>query len=123
MAGNPAFGNLLRALREAKRTTDPTFSLRQFAEKAGISATFLSKVERGEFDPPAADKIIRMAQLLGTDADELLALAGRVDPELDDIIRRRPKALAEFLRTAREHDLSAEEIATLTRSIRERKHE
>ena len=123
MAGNPAFGNLLRALREARRTTDPTFSLRQFAEKAGISATFLSKVERGEFDPPAADKIIRMAQLLGTDADELLALAGRVDPELDDIIRRRPRALAEFLRTAREHDLSAEDIAALTRSIREGKHE
>lgn len=123
MAGNPAFGNLLRALREAKRTTDPTFSLRQFAEKVGISATFLSKVERGEFDPPAADKIIRMARLLGTDPDEFLALAGRVDPGLDDIIRTRPKALAEFLRTAHEHELSADDIATLTRSIRERKHE
>ena len=123
MAGNRVFGDLLRALREAKRTTDPTFSLRQFAEKAGISATFLSKVERGEFDPPAADKIIRMAQLLGYDPDELLAHAGRVDPALDTIIRKKPKALAEFLRTANEHDLSAAEIAALTRGIRERKHE
>jgi len=123
VAGNPAFGNLLRALREAKRTTDPTFSLRQFAERVDISATFLSKVERGEFDPPAADKIIRMAQLLGFDPDELLAHAGRVDPELNSIIRKRPKALAEFLRTANEHDLSAEDIAALTRTIRDRKHE
>jgi transcriptional regulator with XRE-family HTH domain len=121
--GNVAFGNLLRALREARKVTDPSFSLRQFADKVGISATFLSKVERGEFDPPAADRIIKMAKLLGTDPDDLLAVAGRVDPALGDIIRKRPKALAEFLRTAHEHNLSADQIAALTRTIREGKQE
>lgn len=75
MAGNPAFGDRIRELRELKKAVDPTFSLRQFAERVGISATFLSKVERGEFDPPAPDKIKRMAELLGIDADELLAIA------------------------------------------------
>ena len=49
MAGNLAFGKRIRDLREARVKTDPTFSLRQFAERVGISATFLSKVERGEF--------------------------------------------------------------------------
>ncbi|OQC13492.1 MAG: Helix-turn-helix domain protein [Lentisphaerae bacterium ADurb.Bin082] len=123
MAGNPAFGNRIRELREAKRQTDPTFSLRQFAQRVGISATFLSKVERGEFDPPSAENIIKMAELLGTDADELLALAGRVDPELDEIIRQRPKAMAEFLRTAHQHQLTADEIAELTRRIRRDRQE
>lgn len=123
MPGNREFGNLIRALREAKKRSDPTFSLRQFAQRVGISATFLSKVERGEFDPPAAENIIKMALLLGANPDELLALAGRVDPSLNDIIRREPRAMADFLRTAREHNLTADEIAALTQSIRERKKE
>ncbi len=123
MAGNPAFGNRIRELREARRRTDPTFSLRQFAQRVGISATFLSKVERGEFDPPSAENIIKMAELLGTDADELLALAGRVDPELDEIIRQRPKAMAEFLRTAHQQQLTSDEIAELTRRIRKGRQE
>jgi transcriptional regulator with XRE-family HTH domain len=39
MAGNPLFGKKIRELRE-----DATCTLRQFAEKVGISATFLNKV-------------------------------------------------------------------------------
>lgn len=101
MAGNPVFGKRLRDLREARLRADPSFTLRQFATAVGISATFLSKVERGEFDPPAADKIMKMAELLNVDADELLALAGRVDPELNEIIRANPTVLPDLLRTVR----------------------
>jgi len=121
MAGNPAFGRRVRELREKKRSTDPKFSLRQFAEAVGISPTFLSKVETGEFNPPAPDKIKRMADLLDVDSDELLALAGRVDPDLPEIIQEHPKAMANFLRTARELDLSEREIEALTRRIRKKK--
>ncbi|MBF0182109.1 MAG: helix-turn-helix domain-containing protein [Magnetococcales bacterium] len=119
MAGNPAFGKRVRDLREAKKATDPSFSLRQFAQAVGISATFMSKVENGEFDPPAFDKIKRMAVLLEVDPDELLALAGKVDPELPQIIREQPKAMADFLRTARDLNLGSNEITALTRLIRE----
>ena len=119
VAGNKAFGKRIRELREAKKRTDPKYSLRQFAQAAGISATFLSKVETGEFDPPAPDKIKKMAELLGVDSDELLALAGKVDPELPEIIREQPRAMADFLRTAREQKLSGEEIRALTKKIRE----
>ncbi len=101
MAGNQEFGKRVRDLREARLKTDPAFTLRQFATAVGISATFLSKVERGEFDPPAADKIMKMAELLKVDADELLALAGRVDPELNAIIRENPTVLPDLLRTMR----------------------
>jgi len=119
VAGNKAFGRRIRELRETKKRTDPTYSLRQFAQAAGISATFLSKIETGEFDPPAPAKIKKMAELLGVDSDELLALAGKVDPELPEIIREQPRALADFLRTAREQKLSGEEIRALTKKIRE----
>jgi len=70
MAGNPKFGKRIRDLREAKLKTDPKFTLRQFATAVGISPTYLSKVERGEFDPPKAENIIKMATLLDADADE-----------------------------------------------------
>src|ERR671939_383934 len=95
------FGQRVRELREARRKTDPDFSLRRFALAVGISAAFLSKVETGEAPPPKAEKIKKMAELLDANADELLALAGKVDPILPQIIREQPK-MADFLRTARE---------------------
>lgn len=119
MAGNPVFGKKVRELREAKRKTDPKFTLRQFAVAVGISPTFLSKVERGEFDPPAADKIMKMAELLEVDPDELLSLAGKFDPELAKIIKERPTALPDLLRTVR--GMSEEDLRKITERARKRK--
>lgn len=116
MSGNLAFGQRIRELREARKRTDPSFSLRKFATAVGISPTFLSKIETGEFDPPKAEKIIKMAELLGVDADELLALAEKVAPELTDIIREKPMAVADFLRTTR--GMSAEQLRAITDRVR-----
>jgi transcriptional regulator with XRE-family HTH domain len=121
MPGNPRFGRRIRELREAKKLVDPCFSLRKFAEAVGISATFLSKVETGEFAPPGPEKIKKMAGLLGVDADELLALANKVAPDLSDIIKGQPKAVADFLRTARDMNLSDDELRKLTERLRNRK--
>ena len=121
MAGNPKFGRRIRELREERKRTDPRFSLRKFAAAVGISPTFLSKVEKGEFGPPAPERIKKMADLLEVDADELLALADRVDPELSEIIKDEPKAMADFLRTAREINLSPDELRRLTNKLRKQK--
>ena len=43
---------------------------------------------------------MRIADLLDADRDELLALAEKVDPDLNNIILEKPKAMAAFLRTA-----------------------
>lgn len=115
---NPEFGRRVRELREAKKKTNPTFSLRRFAQAVGVSATFQSKIENGESPPPSVDKIKRMASLLETDADELLALAGKVDPDLPAIIREMPRAMADFLRTAREAGLTDDDIRRLTNDIK-----
>jgi transcriptional regulator with XRE-family HTH domain len=117
MAGNPKFGKRIRELREAKKRSDPAFSLRRFAQAVGVSATFLSKVETGEFDPPRAEKIKRMAELLGADAYELLQLAGKPDPALLEMVTQQPRAVADFLRTAGEKGATEEDIRKLTRRL------
>lgn len=114
------FGETIRALREKKKLTDPAFSLRQFAQAIGVSATYLSKVETDEFPPPSEDKVKKIAELLGEDPDELLALAGKVDSELPEIIREQPKAVADFLRTAKEAGLTAEDFEKLTEKLKKR---
>ena len=53
------FGRFLREKRMAKGT-----SLRKFAEKVGVSATYLSQVEQGNVLPPTADRVQRMAESL-----------------------------------------------------------
>ena len=68
MAGRKSFGALVRREREAKE-----IGLREMAKKIGVSPTYLSKVERDEFPPPAEDKVRKIAEIIGRDADELAA--------------------------------------------------
>jgi transcriptional regulator with XRE-family HTH domain len=110
------FGAFIRREREAKE-----IGLREMAKKIGVSATYLSKIERDEFDPPAEDKVRKIAAILGSDPDELLALGGRVASELTDIIRQRPREMADFLRAAK--GLSPEDMARLARQAQRTKRE
>ena len=114
MAGRRSFGALVRREREAKE-----IGLRQMAKKIGVSPTYLSKVERDEFPPPAEDKVRKIAEIIGRDADELLALAGRVASDLTDIIRQRPREMADFLRAAK--GLTAEDLTRLVRAAQKTK--
>ena len=118
MPGNPEFGKLIRRLREQKKKADPNFSLRRFAEAVGLSATFVSKMETGEYAPPSHEKIKKMAELLEYDTDELLALAGKIDPELGDIIRERSKVLPDLLRSVR--GMSEEDLRLLAEEARKK---
>lgn len=111
MAVNSRFGRRVRVLR-----AEQGWGLRKFAKAVGVSPTYLSKIERGEFPPPAEDKVVAIADALGQDRDEFLALAGRVASDLTEIIRSHPKELSALLRAIR--DLSPEAIRTLSESAR-----
>ena len=114
MAGRKSFGALVRREREAKE-----IGLREMAKKIGVSPTYLSKVERDEFPPPVEDKVRKIAEIIDRDADELLALAGRVASDLSDIIRQRPREMADFLRAAK--GLTADDLARLARRAQKAK--
>jgi transcriptional regulator with XRE-family HTH domain len=91
------------------------------AKMIGVSPTYLSKVERDEFAPPAEDKVKAIAQVIECDADDLLARAGRVSTDISDIIKRHPVQLAALLRTTK--GLTADDIAQLAQQARKAKDE
>jgi transcriptional regulator with XRE-family HTH domain len=91
-----AFGQVLREKRMEKG-----FSLRKFAQLVGVSPTYLSQVEQSNVDPPTAERVRRMAEILGEDVDEWCALAGRLSEDLPEIIREEPKGVPDLLRAVR----------------------
>lgn len=95
---NSRFGSYIRDRRERLKATDRSYSVRQVAERVGLEPSYLSKIERGEQAPPSEQKIRALAEDLGEDPDVLLALAGKVSTDLQEIIRKRPALFAELIR-------------------------
>jgi transcriptional regulator with XRE-family HTH domain len=106
--GREKFGTFIRGRRAARE-----IGLREMAKMIGVSPTYLSKVERDEFPPPAEDKVKAIAKVIECDTDDLLARAGRVSSDISDIIKRQPVELAALLRTTK--GLTAEDITRLAR--------
>lgn len=100
------FGEALREKRIEKG-----FSLRKFALAVGVSPTYLSQVEQMNVDPPTADRVKRMAEILGEDIDEWTALAGRLTEDLPGIIHEEPKGVPDLLRAVR--GLTADQLRRL----------
>ncbi len=110
------FGQMLREKRLAKG-----FSLRKFAQLVGVSPTYLSQVEQGNVQPPTAERVKRMAELLGENPDEWIALAGRVPEDLPQIIHSHPREIPELLREA--SGLTAQQLQRLREAARKMKEE
>ncbi len=92
------FGKYVREVREGLRLQDRRFSLRQVAGRIEVEPAYLSKIERGDVAPPSEATTVRLANELGEDPDVLLAMAGKVSSDLQEIIRKRPKLFADLIR-------------------------
>ena len=102
------FGEFLAAKREERDLT-----LREMARKMGVSAPFLSDVEKNRSAPLTKERLDKVAEILNLSADErvtMFDLVGRqrntVAPDLPEYIIGRDYVAA-ALRTAR--DLNAGE--------------
>jgi transcriptional regulator with XRE-family HTH domain len=114
--GTEKFGAFVRRERERKG-----IGLREMAKLIGVSPTYLSKIERDEYAPPAEDKVQAIAEILDWDPDELLARAGRVASDITDTIKRRPVELAGLLRIT--SGFSPAELSVLRRHAEKVKSE
>src|SRR5271170_2436865 len=115
VSGREKFGAFVRSQREAR-----DIGLREMAKMIGVSPTYLSKIERDEFPPPAEDKVRAIAKIIQCDADDLLARANRVSSDVCDIIKRHPIELAALLRATR--GFKAEDITRLVRDAQKAKN-
>ncbi|MBU9762958.1 helix-turn-helix transcriptional regulator [Mycobacterium sp. TNTM28] len=74
-------GSFIRAQREAAQV-----SVRQLAEKAGVSNPYLSQIERG-LRKPSADVLNQIAKALRVSAEVLYVRAGILEPSEPNEVR------------------------------------
>ena len=110
------FGQVLRDKRIEKG-----YSLRKFAKLVGISPTYLSQVEQMNVDPPTADRVKRMAELLDENVDEWTALAGRLTEDLPAIIHEAPTDVPDLLRAVK--GMTADQLRKLREEAERMKEE
>ena len=113
---NP-FAKFLRERRESVRQANKAFSIRQVAQRAGIEPSYLSKIERGLEAPPSEETIVKLAQELSEDPDLMLALAGKVSSDLQEVIRKRPQLFAQLLRQLK--DVPDNAVLRIVREVRD----
>jgi transcriptional regulator with XRE-family HTH domain len=113
---SPTFGATVR--RERERLG---IGIRTMARKMRVSRAYLSQVELDQIKPPTEDRIKVIAEILGLNLDELLALGGRVDSYLHPIIRHRPREMTALIRAASQ--LRTEDISLLAEIISHRPRE
>ena len=78
------FGARLRELREQAGLIQ-----RELADRAGINFTYLSKIESGAMPPPSKKVILRLAEALHADEDELMILAGKIPADITELLKSR----------------------------------
>ena len=111
------FGKYIREHRETLKARDRRFSVRQVAQRIGVEPAYLSKIERGDVAPPSEAKIRALAKELDEDADMLLAMAGKVSSDLQEIIRKRPQLFADLIRQLK--TLPNHAILRIARDVRD----
>ena len=116
------FGEFLQKKRE-----DQQITLRGMAAKLGVSAPYLSDIEKGRRNPPEMDKLDLIANLLLLSDDDktiMLDLAGKmrntVAPDLREYIMGRDYVSA-ALRTARDLDASEADWLRFVEELKQRK--
>ena len=106
-------GELIRAIRKEKG-----ISLRKLADKVNVSFVNISYIENGRIE--TSKSVLRsISKALNYDLDKLLALANTIDDDIQNIINKRPAAVPDFLRTAK--NLTNEDWAELTSQVKKMK--
>lgn len=111
------FGSYIREKREKLKQTDASFSLRQLATRIGVEPSYLSKVERGDQPPPSEEKIKALAKDLNENQDVLLAMAGKVSTDLQEIIKQRPELFSQLINELK--NLPDHAVLKIVREVRD----
>jgi transcriptional regulator with XRE-family HTH domain len=84
-----------RALREARRGIG--LSQREVGNRAGLSHSYVSKLETGEMEPPSCRSVVRLAHAVSCDPVSLLRLRRPVPAALAGLTAEQWEALSDWL--------------------------
>ncbi|ABR47753.1 transcriptional regulator, XRE family [Alkaliphilus metalliredigens QYMF] len=93
------FGKYLKEIRKGRMTQ------RELAKRIGVGYPYISKIENNVEPPPSDDVLIKLAQALEVDVDELFVQANKIPKELKEIIMKQPKVLR-LVRSIKENDIT-----------------
>jgi len=103
------FAEYLKGLR-----TEQRIGVRELGREVGVTGMHISNMEKGKSLPSPA-LIVRLAEALGTDVDEMSHQANQIAPEIVGVIQNQPKAVPNFLRSAK--DLTPEQWEMLQKQV------
>ena len=100
-------------LKDSRLNHPGNLSIREVSRRAGIDVSYLSRMEKNEVAPPREEVILKLAEVLGIeDPDDLLRLAQKIPPDVQEIIKRNFDEMPSFIRMAK--NLSQEDWDRLT---------
>ena len=106
---NKKIGEIIREIRNEKG-----ISLRRLAEIVNVSNVNILYIEKGKINT-SLPVLKGIANALNYNIDKLLALADMINDDIRSIINKRPVAITEFLRAAK--NLTNNDWDTLTKQI------
>ena len=106
-------GERINQLRESNG-----IGVRALGRMVDVTGMHISNIEKGK-SSASSELIIKLAGVLNADADELLALADQVAPDVADVINTNAQAVPSFLRAAK--DLTPEQWALLKAQVEKMK--
>jgi len=100
-------------LKDSRLNHPGNLSIREVSRRAGIDVSYLSRMEKNEVAPPREEVILKLADVLEIeDPDDLLRLAEKIPPDVQEIIKRNFDEMPSFIRMAK--NLSQEDWDRLT---------
>jgi len=86
------FGKLLKSLRAKKG-----IGIKKMAPELGMNYTYLSKLENSKVAP--SQKLInKLSIYFNYSQEELTLIAGKIPPDVQQILKNNPKEAVEYLR-------------------------
>ena len=80
--------------------------VRELGRAADVTGMHISNMEKGK-SLPSPELIVKLAKALDADVDEMSYQADHIAPEVVDVIQNQPKAVPNFLRSAKDLTLSS----------------
>lgn len=104
-----SFGEYLNKLR-----TEQRIGVRELGRAVDVTGMHISNMEKGK-SLPSPELIVKLATVLDVNVDEMSHMANHIAPEVVDVIQNQPKAVPNFLRSAK--DLTPEQWEVLQQQL------